>query len=946
VDVKLKNRDASRLSPVIIRRKFAEETVERAHEQGGMTLLVDGLAGMGKTFLLRELIAAAQKQDKWQVTFVRADEIERAEPYSFIERIVAGSYISDWRFVPDEKTDPVQVARECINRLLEGLSPAGCLMVFDDIQWADPDSQRVLRYMIPRLNRRNVLLAFGCRSPHEPDSIGDVLAEMVSDSLLDTHYTLNALSVDEIKTLAYEQLGVGITTHTAQRMHDATAGSFLEVESILSALTAVDLSKLHVAWDAPIRSAGYDSDRLLYQFRNLSPEAQSTAELVCLAEHELTLDELTAAARLLGEAVHLDETVTAGVVADAALGESIMPRHALLAKAVRDTVSDARSRAIYRALAETTTGYRSLRHALSAAEEWDSDLGRRVHEFVLESSQKGSPAAASDVLRIAFGLATAAEDRREILESLALVHMRAKTAYLVLDLLDQIEALPKSTLREFIAIVVSAHRAGEALPMARVQSLLSSTPETPDERLIVAFFAFMVVILSMRSLNRKAIPDLIAHAKYLMMQAPADVSELSDERLAWMLDRDGHLVVLDCYLMVQDQFAGRLDAVRDSLPGLTEQIDGLEDSALKVDALVAVAGAELAVGNMAQARMQAQRSVEMLERVSEPWAASTARLILADCYVLQGEYDKALELMQLTTEVTYSALDVETRSSWAAIQVILESVSGDEDPGAHLELAQRQQEVPWEGYNSELSILAACELARVQNDPHAILRASSSPWAERILSTRRGALTYRAHALLDLKQIEEAEELIDDLVQWRGTRWQEYWGSLDWLNARLAEANGDSKTAAWHYEAACENRDHPLPLALTLADYGRFLLNPETGARADSRDLGIARVNEAIELLEEIGAHGYLPRVRAILEEQGLEAADGNNERLLGTLTERERQIADHLARGRSNNQIAESLVISPATVRSHVSNVLFKLGMSSRGEVAKMMRDSASHND
>src|SRR5690625_1841294 len=524
--------------------------------------------------------------------------------------------------------------------------------------------------------------------------------------------------------------------------------------------------------------------------------------------------------------------------------------------------------------------------------------------------------------------------------------MRAKTAYHVLDLLDEIEDLPKTTLREFIAIVLSAHRVGHPLPMSRVQGLLHSNPQSPDERLIVAFFAFMIVILSMRTMNRKTIPPLIAHAKMLMAQAPGELSELEDERLEWMLDREAHLVVLDCYLMVQDQFSQKYDEVTAALPQLTAMTDALPDGPLKVDALIAIAGAELAVGNLLEGRAQAQRSVEMLERVSEPWAASTARLILADCYVLQGEYDKALELMQLTTEVTYSALDVETRSSWAAIQVILESVAGEEDPGAHLELAQRQQEVPWEGYNSELSILAACELARVQNDLHAILRASSSPWAERILSTRRGALTYRAHALLDLKQIEEAEELIDDLVQWRGTRWQEYWGSLDWLNTRLAEANGDSKTAAWHYEAACENRDHPLPLALTLADYGRFLLNPETGARADSRDLGIARVNEAIELLEEIGAHGYLPRVRAILEEQGLEAADGNNERLLGTLTERERQIADHLARGRSNNQIAESLVISPATVRSHVSNVLFKLGMSSRGEVAKMMRDSASHND
>src|SRR5690625_6468847 len=97
--------------------------------------------------------------------------------------------------------------------------------------------------------------------------------------------------------------------------------------------------------------------------------------------------------------------------------------------------------------------------------------------------------------------------------------------------------------------------------------------------------------------------------------------------------------------------------------------------------------------------------------------------------------------MQLTTEVTYSPLDVEPRASWAARQVILESVTGAEDPGAQLELAQRQQEIPWEGYNPELAVLAACELARSRGDSAGVLSASSTPWTERIVNTRHGFLT-------------------------------------------------------------------------------------------------------------------------------------------------------------------------------------------------------------
>ncbi|WP_181019776.1 LuxR C-terminal-related transcriptional regulator [Nonomuraea typhae] len=54
-----------------------------------------------------------------------------------------------------------------------------------------------------------------------------------------------------------------------------------------------------------------------------------------------------------------------------------------------------------------------------------------------------------------------------------------------------------------------------------------------------------------------------------------------------------------------------------------------------------------------------------------------------------------------------------------------------------------------------------------------------------------------------------------------------------------------------------------------------------------------------------------------------------------GTLTEREREIAGLIARGLSNRKLAEELVISPATVARHVSNILAKLGFTSRTQVA-----------
>ena len=52
-------------------------------------------------------------------------------------------------------------------------------------------------------------------------------------------------------------------------------------------------------------------------------------------------------------------------------------------------------------------------------------------------------------------------------------------------------------------------------------------------------------------------------------------------------------------------------------------------------------------------------------------------------------------------------------------------------------------------------------------------------------------------------------------------------------------------------------------------------------------------------------------------------------------LTDREREILVLVAQGLSNQQIADSLVISERTARTHVSNILSKLGVASRTQAA-----------
>ncbi|MEV8503481.1 response regulator transcription factor [Actinoplanes sp. NPDC051475] len=75
-------------------------------------------------------------------------------------------------------------------------------------------------------------------------------------------------------------------------------------------------------------------------------------------------------------------------------------------------------------------------------------------------------------------------------------------------------------------------------------------------------------------------------------------------------------------------------------------------------------------------------------------------------------------------------------------------------------------------------------------------------------------------------------------------------------------------------------------------------------------------------------------------------ALDGNTGRhharhLLERLSEREREVALALGRGRTNAEIAGELFMSVATVKAHVSRVLTKLDLNNRVQVALLVHDA-----
>ncbi len=75
-------------------------------------------------------------------------------------------------------------------------------------------------------------------------------------------------------------------------------------------------------------------------------------------------------------------------------------------------------------------------------------------------------------------------------------------------------------------------------------------------------------------------------------------------------------------------------------------------------------------------------------------------------------------------------------------------------------------------------------------------------------------------------------------------------------------------------------------------------------------------------------------RVLARLRAGGGAGATAGGEQL----TEQEGKILDLVAEGMTNRQIAEKVFLAEKTVKNYVSNILMKLGLSRRAEVAAFM--------
>lgn len=171
---------------------------------------------------------------------------------------------------------------------------------------------------------------------------------------------------------------------------------------------------------------------------------------------------------------------------------------------------------------------------------------------------------------------------------------------------------------------------------------------------------------------------------------------------------------------------------------------------------------------------------------------------------------------------------------------------------------------------------------------------------------------------------------------------------------QLAEArpgNSDLAAAAAHARGLVDRDSASLEQAASTygAPLARAKATEDAGlawARRGNQDNAVAWLREAYALYEQLGTVGAMARVRSQLRASGVRLHHWKraDKPAYGweSLTETEQRIADLVAQGLSNRQVAGRLFLSTHTVAFHLRHIYWKLDVNSRVQLARMAAEQA----
>ena len=918
---------------------------------GGGVVVLSGDAGIGKTRLLRDVVGRAQRDGRLIAAGHCVAEAGIDLPY-----LPFAELISTLHTAAPEVIDEVAVTHPALAQLLAGTpsrtqvrastgpgllaeavhaaltrvaSAHGVLVVVEDVHWADHSSRDLLTLLMTRGFSAPVGLVVSYRADdlhrrHPLHSTLGVWARLPEV----TRVHLDPLPTDDMWTLVRSLTDAD--DEQVARIVDRAAGNAFFAEELI----------------AGGNELGADLGRVLRaRFEQLDPASQRVVQAAAVMSRRLSHDLLQAVVELAPD--ELDAALVAAVDhqtletdADDAYGF----RHALVAEAIRDDLLPGQRRRLHKAFAtalaerpELGTASDLARHAAASG---DADTAVTAGIAAGDTALAlGGPREASGWFEQVLTWMAEDDERRDDATTQAALAAAAsgdvgRGVHLITDRLNHSGERTPARAR-LLATYVTLARVYNEPPdlLDRACEAVRLTEGLNDRTRLQALVA-QVQVLADLDRYREA---LAASEAALALADDLDATDLATDLrtilVAWDSE-DADLPQVEARL---------LDIVR-SRP---------MDHPTHVRAYYRLGLVEMERGDLPASLAHMDAATAIADRLNRPWGVFEAmsRMHGGRIAYLLGEFDEALRRLsppgppfpQPGYAIFLSErLTVLAARDWTVDPGIFESVApywpddtfvalqtmiaqiellgreGNLDAIPPLvERALAQMDRDW-STQEQIQLRIAAVLAGVlaEADP-------SDPDVRRRLVATLERLTERTTPLivagrLGVESESWARRLEAELLH------------LDWLAGqvsdagRLVEAWRSAVTAfdGWgntYQSARCRVR-----LATVLVAAGDL-----SAARREAE-----RVRKAATDLPSEPLRRLLAAVPGLTATTATGRAPGQD------LTPREQEILALLALGRSNGQIGRQLFISTKTASVHVSNILSKLGVGSRGEAVAVARE------
>jgi DNA-binding CsgD family transcriptional regulator/tetratricopeptide (TPR) repeat protein len=959
------------LTPHIIGRQpqlqALAEHLAAARQGAGRLVLISGDAGGGKTRLLREFQAQAAAPSLEGYCY---DE-EPAVPYGpwlqILGRLVraagaaavreqAGPWLADLSRLlpelagPETSTsldpDPQMQKRRLFEAIYHLIQPAPGeavrIVALEDIHWADPTSQELLRYLARAIEHDPILVVCTYRSDelHRRHPLNTLIAYLTRERLYH-EVRLAPLSRPETATLLEALLARPLPDDLIDRLYERTEGNPFFLEEIVKALRDQDqLEPLLAAPAADLSSLDMPMTvkaSILGRTRTLDDLTLDVLRDAAVVGRRFTFDTLlgvtgASEAELLRV---LEVAIQQHLVDEEGDDDAYRFRHELIREALYDDLLGRERRIKHRAVLQvleaqaaqspdslvSQLAYHSLqardlaRAASYARQAGDVAFQMYAYREAVAQYETALEWADSADLRwradLCYKLAEAATPlgdsrmtRRRWLE--------AKDLYAQLGATRQVA----DTLRRLGRVAWDLGEVEAAFAQAQ-EAIAMLEQEPPGQELVMAYSG----LSQLHMLSNHAEETIFWGEKALALALQLGVEELTAHPLnnigVALIERgdpERGIASLERSMLLAKQAGLTADVVR-AYHNLSGQLlnlgeverssrlmkEGLEymrqtgwaaDSAL----LVKLAWVELELGRWDEADALIDRA--LARRPSLP----TASLIYggihrAEILRRQGHLDAAREQLEAITRLPDASAGHVAASAWTVLAQVYHA-SGMLDQA--VEAMDRAVEI-WRERGSTCD-----DVLKMGGSMRAYMDTGQSERLAELVAVLR-AVSADPSSPLDRAKRDDLE------------------GSLALYERRWAAAARHFAAAA----AAWQQVEFPYQEAISRRGWveARLGLGDPPYAAEVQRELDRAR-----QLFARLGAAGELAATEALLAPppaRSLRVSQGIE------LTPREREVMALLARGLSNRAIAEALVISPKTAEIHVSNILGKLSLSSRAQVA-----------